>query len=200
MTTSGKRERHCGHAHAKIKQTGAAQAARNARIACKTEVTAMGPLIELAGRIGHRLRERGETIAVAESSTGGLISASLLAVPGASAYFLGGAVVYTRQARRTLLSIPDSAMAGIRSASEPYAVLLASTIREKHAATWGLSETGAAGPTGNRYGDPAGHACIAVSGPSQQVLTVRTGSPDRQANMQAFAARALETLLASLDT
>src|SRR6185295_11232267 len=118
----------------------------------------------------------GDTIAVAESSTGGLISASLLAVPGASAYFLGGAVVYTRQARRTLMSIPDPAMAGLRSASEPYAALLARTVREQHGATWGLSETGAAGPTGNRYGDPAGHACIALAGPSERVLTLRTGS------------------------
>ena len=129
------------------------------------------------------------------SSTGGLISAALLAVPGASAYFLGGAVVYTRQARRALVSIPDAAMSGIRSASEPYATLLARTVHEQHGATWGLSETGAAGPTGNRYGDPAGHACIAIAGPSERVLTVRTGSSDRQANMYAFAARALKELL-----
>ncbi len=155
----------------------------------------MTDLNELAEQIATRLKERRETIAVAESSTGGLISASLLAVPGASAYFLGGAVVYTRQARRALVSIPDTAMAGIRSASEPYATLLARTVREQHGATWGLSETGATGPTGNRYGDPAGHACIAIAGPSERVLTVRTGSSDRQANMQAFAAKALKEML-----
>ena len=154
-------------------------------------------LLILAGRIAEALKDRGATVAVAESSTGGLICASLLAVPGASAYFLGGAVVYTRQARRALVSIPDAAMSGIRSASEPYATLLARTVREQHGATWGLSETGAAGPTGNRYGDPAGHACIAVAGPTQHVLTLRTGSSDRQANMQAFAAKALEALLAA---
>jgi PncC family amidohydrolase len=155
----------------------------------------MQQLIDLAGLIADRLKARGETAAVAESSAGELITAALLAVPGASAYFLGGAVVYTRQARRALLAIPDEAMAGIRSASEPYAALLARTVRERHGATWGLAETGAAGPTGNRYGDPAGHACIAVSGPAERVLTLRTASPDRQANMQAFAAKALETLL-----
>lgn len=160
----------------------------------------MDPLVELAEQIASRLKERGETIAVAESSTGGLISASLLAIPGASAYFLGGAVVYTRQARRALMSIPDSAMSGIRSASEPYATLLARTVREQHGATWGLSETGATGPTGNRYGDPAGHACIAIAGPSERVLTLRTGSSDRQANMQAFAAKALESLLEAIRT
>ncbi len=154
---------------------------------------------DLAGKLAARLQARGETIAVAESSAGGLISAALLAVPGASAYFLGGAVVYTRQARRALVSIPDAAMSGIRSASEPYALLLARTVREQHGATWGLSETGAAGPTGNRYGDPAGHACIAISGPVEHVLTVRTGSADRAANMQVFTERALETLLAALE-
>jgi nicotinamide-nucleotide amidase len=155
----------------------------------------MDVLINLAERIADRLKAQRETIAVAESSTGGLISASLLAVPGASAYFLGGAVVYTRQARRALVSIPDSAMAGIRSASEPYAQLLARTVREQHGATWGLSETGATGPTGNRYGDPAGHSCMAISGPSERVLTLRTGSNDRRANMHAFAERALKELL-----
>jgi PncC family amidohydrolase len=155
-------------------------------------------LAALAADIAARLKERRETIAVAESSTGGLISAALLAVPGASAYFLGGAVVYTRQARRALVAIPDEAMAGIRSASEPYAQLLARTVRERHGATWGLSETGATGPAGNRYGDPAGHSCIALAGPSERVLTLRTGSADRAANMHAFAARALRTLLEAI--
>jgi PncC family amidohydrolase len=159
----------------------------------------MDQLLDLAERIAARLKARGETVAVAESSAGGLIAAALLAVPGASAYFLGGAVVYTRQARRALLAIPDEAMAGIRSASEPYAALLARTIRERHGATWGLAETGAAGPAGNRYGDAAGHACIAVSGPSERVLTLETGSADRGANMRVFAAKALATLLEAVD-
>jgi nicotinamide-nucleotide amidase len=153
---------------------------------------------QAAEAVAARLKARGETIAISESAAGGLISAALLAVPGASAYFLGGAVVYTRQARRALLSIPEEAMANIRSASEPYAALLARTVRERHGASWGVAETGAAGPSGNRYGDAAGHACIAVDGPTRRVLTLATGSADRQANMQAFAQRALETLLSEL--
>jgi nicotinamide-nucleotide amidase len=157
-------------------------------------------LLDLAEKIAARLKARGETVAVAESSTGGLISAALLAVPGASAYFLGGAVVYTRQARRSLVAIPDAAMAGLRSASEPYAALLARTVRERHGATWGLSETGAAGPTGNRYGDPAGHTCIAIAGPSERALTLETGGLDRRANMRAFAAKALATLLEAVES
>jgi nicotinamide-nucleotide amidase len=108
-------------------------------------------------------------------------------------------VVYTRQARRSLVAIPDEAMAGIRSASEPYAALLARTVRERHGATWGLSETGATGPTGNRYGDPAGHTCIGVAGSSERALTFNTGSSDRRGNMEAFAAKALAMLLETLD-
>jgi len=155
-------------------------------------------LSALAEAVAARLKARAETIAVAESAAGGLISAALLAVPGASAYFIGGAVVYTRAARQSLLSITDEAMTGLRSASEPYAALLARTVRARHSTTWGLSETGAAGPTGNRYGDAAGHTCIAVDGPRNKVLTLETGSADRLANMEAFARKALETLLAEL--
>ena len=158
----------------------------------------MKELITIAEKIAAQLIARKQTIAVAESSTGGLISAALLSVPGASAYFLGGGVVYTRDARRLLMDIPDEAMKGIRSASEPYAKLLASKICERFATDWGLSEAGAAGPTGNRYGDAAGHCCTAVAGPQRTVVTLETGSNDRQANMQAFAKTALGLLLENL--
>jgi PncC family amidohydrolase len=158
----------------------------------------MKELIGIAEQIAAKLVERKQTIAVAESSTGGLISAALLAVPGASAYFLGGAVVYTRDARRLLMDIPDEAMKGLRSASEPYATLLASQMRQRFSTDWGLSETGATGPTGNRYGDAAGHSCMAVAGLKGAVFTLETGSADRQANMQVFAKTALELLLKNL--
>ena len=115
-------------------------------------------------------------------------------MPGASAYFLAGSVVYTLQARENVAGITKDQMQGKRSSSEPYAQLLAVSVRDKVGATWGLAETGAAGPTGNRYGDPAGHTCVAVAGPSETVLTYRTGSDDRVANMRAFALKALETL------
>ena len=158
----------------------------------------MKELVAIAEQIAAKLIERHETIAVAESSTGGLISAALLAVPGASAYFLGGGVIYTRDARRILMDIPDEAMKGIRSASEPYAKLLASQIKQRFSTNWGLSETGATGPTGNRYGDAAGHSCMAVAGPQAQVITLETGSNDRLANMQVFASTALNLLLQNL--
>ena len=158
----------------------------------------MKELVAIADKIAARLIERRQTIAVAESSTGGLISASLLAVPGASAYFLGSAVVYTRDARRILMDIPDEAMKGIRSASEAYAKLLASQIRQRFSSDWGLSETGATGPTGNRYGDAAGHSCMAVAGLKQSAITLETGSADRIANMHVFAATALDLMLQKL--
>jgi len=148
----------------------------------------------LAAALGEKLKARGETVAVAESSSGGLISAALLAVPGASKYYLGGAVVYTGKARMVLMDLPREAVAGMRSASEPYAMLLAQTARERFGATWGLSETGAAGPTGNGYGDAAGHTCIAIAGPVDMAMTVETASEDRTANMTAFAAAALRML------
>ena len=158
----------------------------------------MNELVTIAEKIAAKLTERKQTIAVAESSTGGLLSAALLSVPGASAYFLGGAVVYTRDARRLLMDIPDEAMKGIRSASEPYAKLLAGQVRQRFATDWGLSETGATGPTGNRYGDAAGHSCMAVAGPVEQVITLETGSADRQANMHEFAKAAMQLLLRNL--
>jgi PncC family amidohydrolase len=158
----------------------------------------MKELVDVAEQIAARLIAHKETIAVAESSTGGLISAALLSVPGASAYFLGGAVVYTRDARRLLMDIPDEDMKGIRSASESYAQLLARRMRGRFATSWGLSETGATGPTGNRYGDAAGHCCMAIAGRVEKMITLETGSGDRQANMQAFAKAALGLLLENL--
>jgi PncC family amidohydrolase len=154
----------------------------------------MQTLAPLAEKIAKLLIARGETIAIAESSTGGLIAAALLAVPGASAYFVGGAVVYTKTSRAALLGIGDAEMKGLRPSTEGYALLAARRVREKMNATWGLGETGATGPSGNRYGDAAGHTCVAVAGLRESAVTLETGSADRQANMQAFAGRALELL------
>ncbi len=156
----------------------------------------METLLPLAEKVAALLKRRGETIAVAESSTGGLISAALLAQAGASAYFVGGAVVYTYKSRAALLGIGEADMAGMRPSTEPYALLFARRMREKHETTWAIGETGATGPTGNRYGDAAGHSCIAVVGPGiERAITLETGASDRQANMRAFARRALDLFL-----
>jgi PncC family amidohydrolase len=150
--------------------------------------------LSLAAGLGALLKERKQTLAVAESSAGGLISATLLAVPGASAYFMGGGIIYTQAARRGLLRVGDDAVKGVRSSTEAYAQIKARAIRELLGTTWGLSETGASGPTGNRYGDAAGHACIAVSGPVERVITVETGHGDRETNMWDFTRAALRLL------
>lgn len=156
----------------------------------------------IAERAAALLKERGERIAVAESSSGGLISASLLGVPGASAFFTAGGIIYTARALKGLLDISreDIAARGLRSSSEPYAAFLAKTVRARHRVDWGLSETGAAGPTGNAYGDPAGHTCIAVAGAVSKTHTLRTGSSDRKSNMWAFTVEALTLLVSALET
>ena len=159
----------------------------------------MEKLLPLAEDIAASLIARGETIGVAESSTGGLISAALLAIPGASAYYRGGGVIYTPRARAALVNITKDEMDGIRASSEPYAALLASRARDLLGATWGLSETGATGPAGNRYGDAAGHSCIGVAGPVVQTITLETGRSDRLENMRAFAFRALELMRDSIE-
>ncbi len=156
-------------------------------------------VIARGAAVGATLKARGETVAVAESSAGGLVAAALLAVPGASAFFLGGAVVYTVAARKAFLPPPGLVPDGMRSSSEPYAAWLAAQARSHLGADWGLAETGAAGPAGNRYGDAPGHTCLAVSGAVERVVTLETGSDDRRDNMHAFAVAALGLLQDALE-
>ena len=157
----------------------------------------MPDLTSLGRCVGELLKERNETVAVAESSTGGLISAALLSLPGASAYFVGGGVIYTRYARAGLLMVPEIDMT-VRGSTESYALKMASLIKGRLNTTWGLSESGATGPSGNRYGDAPGHSCIAIAGSVQAATTVETGDSDREANMWAFTKAALALLEGSL--
>jgi PncC family amidohydrolase len=154
--------------------------------------------VTLIEEIGALLKARRETIAVSESSTGGLISAALLSIEGASAYYRGGAIVYTPKARAALMGLSREEMGDMRSASEPYAQFMARTVRERMASTWGLAETGATGPSGNAYGDAAGHCCVAVSGPASLSLVIETGHGNRAANMETFRDTALKLLLEAL--
>ncbi len=148
-------------------------------------------LIALGETVGGLLKARQETVAVAESSTGGLIAAALLAVPGASAYFVGGGVIYTHGAREGLLGIELAGHPGMRPSTEPYALLCATTMRDRLGTVWGIGESGATGPSGNRYGDAAGHSCIAICGPQTRTLTLETGQSEREVNMWRFAREAL---------
>lgn len=164
----------------------------------------MQTLLPLAASVAARLVARQETLAVAESSAGGLLAAALLAQAGASRFFVAGAVVYTATAREALLGLTPDMVAGLRSSSPLYAALLAAAMRTRLGTAWGLAETGAAGPAGNRYGDAAGHSCLALAGPTfaspgTRSLVLETGSGDRVANMRAFAAAALGLLSDALD-
>jgi len=154
----------------------------------------MSEINQVAEAIARRLVERKESVAVGESAAGGLISAALLGVAGASAYFKGGVVVYTGDGKQRLAGMTPEDLAAHRSATVPHTAMLARTIRERLGATWGLAETGAAGPTGNRYGDAAGHAALAVSGPIERTEVIETGQSGRRENMAAFALAALRLL------
>lgn len=146
----------------------------------------------LAARVGELLRARGQTVSVVESSAGGLVSAALLAVPGASAYFRGGAVVYSRRAGRALLGLTAEDMTDMRGETEPYARLVAGRVRDSHHTTWGISESGAAGPAGSPYGDAPGHVCLAIVGGTVTLSrTIENGSTDRPGNMDLFARQLL---------
>jgi nicotinamide-nucleotide amidase len=158
----------------------------------------MNELVVHSERIAALLKERGETVAVAESAAGGLITAALLAVPGASAWVRGGMVIYTREAWEAMRDFEEGLLEGHRSATEANALIRARLARDRFQASWGIGETGAAGPTGNRYGDPAGHAWVAVSGPREQALRLATGNAERLENMHAFGAAALKLLEESL--
>ncbi len=154
----------------------------------------MTDLADTGAQAGAALKAAQQTVAVAESSAGGVIAASLLAVAGASAYFKGGGVVYTSTSKMTLMAVTEDDMAAARAATQTHALLLARSARMRLGADWGIGETGAAGPAGNRYGDPVGHSCVAVSGPVEMAITVSTGMSDREQNMQAFAVAALGLL------
>ena len=154
----------------------------------------MNVLQPIAQEVADLLKTHNQTLSVSESSAGGLISATLVSIPGASSYYVGGVVVYTRVAQKGLLLVPDETMEGKRASTEEYAALNAKTVKKALNTDWALSETGASGPTGNRYGDSYGHACIAVAGPVSKTITVETGESNRESNMWVFTQRALALL------
>ena len=158
----------------------------------------MEALQPMAVSIAEILRAREETVAICETTAGGLVSAALLSIPGASRYYAGAAVTYTGVARSVFTGISLDNYPGVRSSSEPYAQIIAETIRERLGATWGIGETGAAGPGGNVYGDASGHTCIAIAGPSEYVETLETGIEDREENMWLFTKRTLEVFASVL--
>jgi len=149
--------------------------------------------------VAQQLAEQSQTVAVAESSTAGLISASLLAVPGASAFFKGGSVIYTLESRRELLGLRRADVEGLEPLTEAMVAKFADVARRQLDATWGIAELGVAGPTGARYGHPPGLSVLAVVGPRTLSTTVETGISGREQNMWTFTAAAIELLQQALE-
>ncbi len=145
----------------------------------------------LALDIGTRLAERGETVAVAESTSGGLISAALLSVAGASRYYAGGGVLYTLASRTALAGVSAEQYANYRGTTPEMLATLAESMRQRLGATWCIAESGLAGPTGSRFGALAGLVTVSVAGPVVRTEVSETGLSDREANMVEFASRGL---------
>jgi PncC family amidohydrolase len=148
--------------------------------------------------VARALEARGETLAVCETAAGGRIAAACLERPGASAWFVGGAVAYSRSARRGLLGLDGDAVRGLEPMSEAMILAFARATRERLGSDWAVAELGIAGPSPSPYGGPAGEAVIAVAGPLERATRVRTGTADRAANMAAFAAAALDLVAATV--
>ena len=154
--------------------------------------------MQLAEEIASLLLVRRETIAVAETAAGGLISGTLTAVPGASAWFLGGVVPYAAAAKQRWLGLDVTTIGGGAVSAEA-APRMASAVRDALAATWGLAETGIAGPqTGRRSSKPAGLVFVAIEGPASDAREHVTGLGGRAENQAAFTNLALQLLLESL--
>lgn len=153
-------------------------------------------LASIAAEAGALLKARGQSIAVVDGSTGGLISASLLAMPGASAFYLGGGVIYTLKGRRIVLGHPPGSLRGYTSAKEDYALAQARLIRERYGADWGIAETGASGGSAHPLGVASGTSAVGVVGPDsiEASVLIVTDSNDRLENMQTFTQRALMLL------
>ncbi len=150
--------------------------------------------------IAGLLVDRGDTVSVAESSTGGLISANLLSVPGASAFFQGGSVVYTLASRRAFLDLDRDRVGELKPLTEEMVAEFARAAREKLDTTWGIAELGAAGPAGTPYGHGPGVSVIAISGPCSISSTTRTSEDDRHSNMLAFTEAGLLLFRRALQT
>lgn len=146
-------------------------------------------------RIAALLRARSEKVAVADGATGGLIAASLLTVPGALDFFVGGGVVYSFRARDVLFDLPREAYAGMRGATDDYALLQARAIAANFGAEWGLAESGSVGGSLHPTGAPAGRSVAALAGPDgEHTRLIETASDDRISNMAAFTRNALALL------
>lgn len=148
----------------------------------------------LAEVLGQALAARGETVATAESCTAGRIAAELTAIPGASRYVLGGAVVYSNAEKVRQCGVSQALLDEHGAVSEPVARALAEGIRARVGATWGIGVTGIAGPDGGSAEKPVGTVHIAVAGPAGTAHRRWRLPYDRPRNLLASTASALDLL------
>ncbi|MBK8571249.1 MAG: CinA family nicotinamide mononucleotide deamidase-related protein [Holophagaceae bacterium] len=151
----------------------------------------------LEDAILDQLRARGETLAVAESMSGGLLASRLTAIPGASAAFLGGATAYTVAAKAALLGLDPAWLAQVGTVSEACAVAMAEAARQRLGATWALAIAGNAGP-GAEGGAPVGTVFIALAGPAGTQVRAPKMAGDRAEIQLRSTAQALDLLRRSL--
>ncbi|WP_276255760.1 CinA family protein [Halomontanus rarus] len=156
--------------------------------------------------VADAFRDAGDTLAVAESCTGGLVGATITAVPGASDYFDSGLTTYAYDAKRRHLGVSREALDEHGAVSEPVAREMARGIRDVADVDWGVSVTGVAGPTGGKEDTPVGTVYIGVAyaGPWGSESSYATVSRyefdgDRAAVRAQTVERALEDLLAELE-
>lgn len=155
---------------------------------------------EIANEIAEKLKQSNQTVSVAESSTGGLIAANLLSIPGASSYFIGGTVVYTLKSRRAFLDFDKASLKHLKPLSEEMVLEFAKAARKKLDSTWGIAELGAAGPAGTPYGHDAGVSVIGIAGPIEATLRIETHSNEREQNMLSFTDGALNLFAQTLNS
>ena len=142
----------------------------------------------------HRLLAgRGETVAVAESLTGGLLGAALTTTPGASATFRGGLIVYATELKETLAGVPGPLLDAEGPVSAHVAAALAAGARDRLGATYGLGVTGVAGP-GAQNDQPVGTVHLAVAGPAEGEVRSMRCDGDREQIRAAAVAAALSLL------
>ncbi|MRR17423.1 MAG: CinA family protein [Deltaproteobacteria bacterium] len=154
---------------------------------------------ELAREIAVHLAAANEKLAVAESSSGGLVSACLLSVPGASSFFIGGAVLYSYRIREQIVALGRKEHQRYGGSTPELILDIALKFKEKTGADWVIGEGGAAGPSQSPYGHNAGYTALAVAGPICRTKIIETGKSARIGNMSEFTTALLDFFLSILE-
>lgn len=141
-----------------------------------------------------KLNERAQTLSIAESCTGGLLSAQLTSHAGISSIFFGGLVSYSNESKQNLLDVPGSLIKAVGAVSTPVALAMARGVRERFNSSWSISITGIAGPNGGSPQKPVGTVCFAICGPGIEETSTQFFSGARKEIQNSSAKFAVEFL------